>query len=138
MRALALAALLVALGAAPSSAQTTVRPTGALVEPPSYTEPPPPARSIPPPVPQETQRGTVRLQVVPGEPNPRQPTEPPPPARYLIGTRERPHVAEEVDIFNPKIVAVGQYVRNSTGQLYKRVRDIGSTTDFEPVSDPNR
>ena len=41
MRALALAALLVALGAAPAAAQTTVRPTGALVEPPSYTEPPP-------------------------------------------------------------------------------------------------
>lgn len=42
MRALALAALLVALGAAPAAAaQTTVRPSGALVQPPSYTEPPP-------------------------------------------------------------------------------------------------
>ena len=41
MRALALAALLLALGAAPAAAQTTVRPAGALVSPPSYTEPPP-------------------------------------------------------------------------------------------------
>jgi hypothetical protein len=41
VRALALAALLIALSAAPAAAQTTVRPTGALIAPPSYTEPPP-------------------------------------------------------------------------------------------------